>query len=321
MLSIAFRYTKRDAEPSPKSVNLNQLRVFAAVAAEGSATRAARRLRISQPAVSKHLAELEDQLGLSLFDRLPRGMRLTLAGQALNRHAERIIATEAAAEAELAELRGLSSGRLSIGASTTIGSYMLPSLFGAFHRAHPGVALELEIANTRAIQAALLDGSLDLGLTEGFVASELLDVEEVAHDEMVAIAAPSHSAARLPQLSLRELCALPMIVRERGSGTRDVIEAALAHRGIELSPQMALGSTESVKHAVASGLGVAIVSRLTVELELDTRRLVELPVEDLEIRRALHLLQLRGKGLNPAAAAFLQLLRDPLGGREPGYAI
>jgi DNA-binding transcriptional LysR family regulator len=305
-------------------MNLNQLRVFWAVSAEGSVTRAARSLSISQPAVSKQLAELEQTLGVPLFDRLPRGVRLTSAGQLLQRHARRIFATEAAAEAEIAELRGLSRGQLSIGASTTIGSYLIPSLFGAFNRAHPRVQLALEIGNTAGIQAAVLDNRLHLALTEGFVSSEQLQVEVVTHDHMVAIAAPSHAAARRAAMTAAELCSLPFILRERGSGTRDVIEAALVERGLVLEPLMSLGSTEAVKNAVASGLGVAIVSRLTVELELKARLLREIPLTDLRIERALHLLWLKGKRQSPAVAAFIDLLherlRDPAV-HAPSYAI
>src|SRR5690606_12995217 len=159
---------------------------------EQSITGAARRLRISQPAVSKQLAELESALGVALVDRLPRGIRLTQAGEVIQTHARRIFRAEEDAEQELAELLGLGRGRLSVGASTTIGSYLVPRVFGDFHAAHPGVALELEIGNTASIQAAVTEGRLDLGLTEGFVAGESLDVTVFAHDEMVLIVSPRH---------------------------------------------------------------------------------------------------------------------------------
>lgn len=311
-------------ERPARLLNLNQLRTFAAVAAAGNVTRAAGELAVSQPAVSRQLAELEDGLGLPLFDRLPRGVRLTAAGEVLYGHARRILAAEAAAEAELAELAGLSRGRLSIGASTTIGSYLIPELFGAFARAHPGVKLELEIANTAAIQTAVLEARVDLGMTEGFVSSSQLAVDVAAHDEMVAIAAPGHPLARRDVVTAQELCEAPFIMREQGSGTRDVIEAELARLGLSVDPVMSLGSTESVKHAVASGLGVALVSRLTVALELATRRLTELSVPELHIRRSLHLLQLRGKRPTPAVQAFVGLLRarqEAEAGSHGAYAI
>jgi len=293
-------------------VDLHKLRTFAVVATEGNITRAARRLSTSQPAVSKQLSELEEALGVALFHRLPRGVRLTEAGTILAHHASRIFAAESAAESELAELTGLARGRLSVGASTTIGSYLIPSVFSAFHREHPEVKLELEIANTSVIQAMVLDDRIDLGLHEGIVAREQLVAEVVHYDEMVAIAAPGHPLTERASLVTRDLEEFPFISRERGSGTREVIEAALAAGEVELEPVMTLGSTEAIKNVVASGAGLAIVSRLAVEIELSTGRLVALPVEDLRIRRALHMVRLGGKRESPAVEAFTRMLRAAL---------
>lgn len=298
-------------------MNLHHLRAFAAVAAAGNVTRAARALHTSQPAVSKQLAELELSLGTTLLDRLPRGVRLTEAGEVLLGHAERIFAAERAAEADLAELSGLMRGRLSVGASTTIGSYLLPSVFGAFNRGHPQVKLELEIANTAIIQSLVIDDRIDLGFIEGFVASEQLEVEVVHHDEMVAIASTDHFLLKRAKVSCRDLARVPFISRERGSGTRDVIEAALRGRGVEIEPVMALGSTEAVKKAVASGLGVAIVSRLTVEHELAAQQLTRVDLSDLVVKRALYMIQRKGKRESPAVEAFIALLHESLAASSP----
>jgi DNA-binding transcriptional LysR family regulator len=288
-------------------MNLNHLRVFASVAQYGSLTRAARDLRVSQPAISKQLSDLEIDLATRLVDRLPRGVRLTAAGELLYVHAQRILQAERAAEQDLRDLRGLGRGKLAVGASTTVGSYLVPSLFGELHRLHPGVQLELEIANTAAIQSAVLQNGLDLGLIEGFVASEMLDVETLSADELIAIVAPGHPALQRAPLRAADLKDLPMLVREQGSGSRDVVEAALREREIALAPVMSLGSTEAIKNAVLHGLGVAIVSRLSVDYELQSRRLVELTFRDLRIRRDLYLVTLKGKRPSPAASAFIAL--------------
>ena len=309
MLSIAAGYAWRCPW---RSVDLHKLRTFAVVAAEGNITRAARRLSTSQPAISKQLSELEDGLGTALFHRLARGVRLTEAGVALLRHADRIFAAESAAEAELAELSGLTRGRLSVGASTTIGSYLIPHIFSAFHRAHPEVKLELEIANTSVIQAMVLDDRIDLGLTEGFIAREQLIAEVVHYDEMVLIAAPGHPLLTERGVGARDLARFAFISRERGSGTRDVIEASLAERKVELLPAMALGSTEAIKNVVASGAGLAIVSRLAVEAELASGRLRAIELSDLTIRRALHMVRLAGKRESPAVEEFIRMLRAAL---------
>lgn len=290
-------------------INLNQLRVFKAIFEEQSITGAARRLRISQPAVSKQLAELESALGAPLVDRLPRGIRLTQAGEVIQAHARRIFRAEEDAEQALAELLGLGRGRLSVGASTTIGSYLVPRVFGDFHATHPAVALELEIGNTAIIQTAVAEGRLDLGLTEGFVAGESLDVSVFAHDEMVLIVSPQHPWATAGAIELRELPKAPLLARERGSGSRDIVEAELAKVGCHVEPAMSLGSTEAVKNAVAGGLGAAFVSRITVELELKAGVLAEVAVTGVTIRRALHRVMQRGKHPSVATTTFLETLR------------
>jgi DNA-binding transcriptional LysR family regulator len=304
-------------------VNLNHLRVFASVAEHGSLTRAARELSVSQPAISKQLSDLEEDLGTQLMDRLPRGVRLTEAGEVLLTHAQRILQAERAAQQDLRDLRGLGRGKLSVGASTTVGSYLVPSLMGELHRQHPGVQLDLTIANTAAVQSTVLENSCDVGLIEGFVSSDLLAVETLIADDMVGIAAPSHPALRHAPLRAAALRELPMLMREQGSGSREVVEAALRKRGLAVAPVMSLGSTEAIKNAVIHGLGIAIVSRLTVEHELQTKRLVELTFSDLQIRRDLYLVALKGKRHSPAASAFIALTRRKLRsklGHDPGDA-
>jgi len=298
------------------ALNLNHLRLFRSIAEMGSITAAARDLRISQPAVSRQLAELEGALGARLVDRLPRGIRLTTAGEMLRERARRIFAEADAAEREISELLGLRRGRLAVGASTSIGSYLVPRVFGDFADRHADITLELQIGNTRAIQTDVLEGKLDLGLTEGFADSDALDVQVFTHDEIILIAAPDAKGrplAGVRTVKARDLVDLPCIVRELGSGTRDVIEAHLAQRGVELKPRMSLGSTEAIKNAVVRGLGVAIVSRLTVALELEIGRLREVKISDLTIRRALHRLTLRGKQPSPAATELMDLLHQRYG--------
>jgi DNA-binding transcriptional LysR family regulator len=293
-------------------LNLNHLRVFRSVSETNSITEAARLLHISQPAASKQLAELEAHLGVTLLERRPRGVRLTAAGEVLSRHARRLFQEEEAAEAALEALLGLELGHLSLAASTTIGSYIVPGVFGELHAAHPNVKLQLEIGNAARVEELVLGGQLDLGLSEGSPVSESLHVEVFTHDRMVLIAAPDHPLATQAlngPLAAHALESVPFIVRERGSGTREVVEAALERRGLRVHPVMSLGSTEAIKNAVAGGLGVALVSSLTIELELSSGRLLALELADLAIRRALHLLTLEGKPPSPAAAEFLRLLR------------
>ena len=289
-------------------MNLNHLAIFYAVAREGSVTLGAERLHISQPAVSKQLQELERALGMPLFDRLPRGVRLTEAGELLEGYARRLFGLEAEAEAALAELRGLERGTLSVGASMTIGGYLLPDILARFHRKYPGIALRLEIANTEEVEQRLMDGTLDVGLTEGFLEHPELEASVFREDEMVVIAPPGHPLLSEEPVTAARLCLEPFLVREEGSGTRAVVERAFTERGLALRPVMSLGNIEAIKRAVAAGAGIAIVSALTVELEQEAGTLAVVAVRDLSVRRPLHRLRLRGKHQSHAARAFLELL-------------
>jgi len=298
------------------SINLAHLAVFHAVASEGSVSRAAERLMVSQPAVSKQLRQLERSLGGPLFDRLPKGVRPTAAGELLAGYARRIFALEAEAELALAELRGLRRGTLSVGASTTIAVYLLPEIFVRYRRAYPDVSMHMEVANSEVIRRRLVEGAIDVGLTEGIVEGDELDSTVFLRDELVPIAAPGHPLARRKRpVPAATLCREPFVVRETGSGTKSVVERALAERGLSVTPIMSLGSTEAIKRAVAAGIGVAIVSRLTVQQELQLGRLAVLRVPDLPIDRPLHRLTLRGRQPSQAVAAFMKMLADALPAR------
>ena len=291
-------------------MNINHLAIFHAAAEEGSMSRAADRLFISQPAVSKQIGELEAALGVSLFDRLPRGLRLSAAGETLAGYARRLFAVEAEAEQALAEMKGLRQGQLTIGASLTIGDYLLPKMLGLYRKRYPGIALRLEIANTSIIQQKMRENALDLGLTEGFAEDPALEAEVFAEDVLTAIVPPGHLLLEERAVSAARFCQEPFLIREAGSGTREVVERALLGHGITVRPTMSLGSTEAIKQGVASGLGVAIVSRLALETEIKTGLLCPLPLFDLLLTRPLHLVRLRGKSESAAAQAFLALLRS-----------
>jgi DNA-binding transcriptional LysR family regulator len=291
-------------------MNLNHLAVFHAVAEEGSVSRGAERLCISQPAVSKQVRELEAALGVTLLDRLPRGVRLTEAGAILAGYARRLFAVEAEAERAIAELKGLTQGRLVVGASLTIGVYLLPEILGLYRKRHPGIVLELEIANTQVIQQKLLENALDVALTEGLAEADGLEAEVFRHDELVAVVPPDHPLLDEKRVTVSRFCDEPFLTREKGSGTREVVERALAEKGITVRSGMSLGSTEAIKRAVAAGLGVSIVSHLAVREELASGRLRVIALADLTLTRTLHLLRLHGKSESASVRACIALLRE-----------
>jgi DNA-binding transcriptional LysR family regulator len=294
--------------PDSYTMNRNHLALFHAVAQAGGISAGAAAVRVSQPAVSKQIAELEESLGVKLLERLPRGCRLTEAGEILADYAKRWQALEADAAHAIEEYRGLKRGRLSLGASLTIAGYLLPRVLAEFHRRYPEIELRVQTANTRQIQVALLDGTLELGLTEGIAEAPELESEVFFEDELVVVAPAGHPLLQRDAISARELCREPLIVREAGSGTRAVFERALARKGLEFTPLVEFSSPEAIKSAVGCGMGLAIVSRLIVGLELQTKTLGIVPLKDLTIRRPLRRQWLRGRNPSPAGMKFLELL-------------
>ncbi|HVA62822.1 MAG TPA: LysR family transcriptional regulator, partial [Terriglobales bacterium] len=211
-------------------LNFNHLRLFEAVARAGNVSRAAEQLRLSQPALSKQVRELEGALGVALLERLPRGVRPTAAGELLAGYARQIFALGEEAERALAELHELGRGRLRLGASMTIGVYLAPPLLAECRRRWPGLEIECGIENTDTIQQALVEHRLDLGLTEGpGKFDEALEGYTFRWDELVVVASARLRVADTP--TLRQLAGLPWVMREPGSGTRAVADAALAQRG------------------------------------------------------------------------------------------
>lgn len=289
-------------------MNRNHLALFHQVAQAGGISLGAQAARISQPAVSRQIAELEGALGVRLLDRLPRGSRLTEAGEILAEYARRWVLIEQTAEAAVADYKHLRQGSLSIGASLTVGGYFLPPVLARFRERHPSVGLSVRIANTGQIEAELLDGTLDVGFTEGPLASAELESKAFYEDELVAVVAPSHPLAGRPKVSAREFCAEPMILREAGSGTRAAIEAALRKKKLPLRPALELASPEGIKNAVVAGLGVAFVSRLVAALDLKSGLLHEVPLSDLSIRRPFHWQRIAGRARSPAHQALMELL-------------
>jgi DNA-binding transcriptional LysR family regulator len=290
------------------SMNLNHLAIFHAVAQAGSMTLGAERLDISQPAVSKQVHELERALGLGLFDRIGRRVRLSQAGEILADYARRLFALAHEAEEAMADVRAVGRGRLVLGASTTIGAYLLPGVLAEFARRHPEIDLLVAIENTEQVHRRLAGHELDVGLTEGFVEEEDLEAEIFGCDELVVIAAPGHPLAGQSRVSLSAIRQEAFVLREPGSGTRAVEERALAHMKVPIREARALGSTEAIKRVVAEGVGLAILSRLAVRAECAAGTLAVLPVAELRIERPLYLVRRKGRRDGPALQAFCGLL-------------
>jgi DNA-binding transcriptional LysR family regulator len=304
------------------AMNLHHLRLFAAVVNQGSFTKAAESLHLSQPAISKSLNELERQLNLTLLDRGGRSLKLTDAGQTLYARARELFGVERIAEQELREIRGLKRGVLRVASSTTIATYMLPPFLGRFHLRHPGIRIRASGANTRTVLGLLLESRVDVALVEGPVSHPQVDVHPWRDDELVVISHPEHELLSRSDVDVAMLVREQFIVREPGSGTREVSERALALHGARLTKTMRVGGTEAIKQAVAAGLGMAIVSRAAAADQLALGKIAVLSVNRLEMRRTLAQIKLHGRVTTAAGRELEQLLAhqelDAIGGDASG---
>ncbi|MDT0487072.1 LysR family transcriptional regulator [Streptomyces doebereineriae] len=265
--------------------DLGALELLLAVARLGSLGGAAREVGITQPAASSRIRSMERQLGVALVDRSPRGSRLTDAGALVTDWARRIVAAAEAFDAGAQALRVRRDSRLRVAASMTIAEYLLPGWLLALRAGRPDTAVSLHAGNSAAVAERLLSDEADLGFVEGLTVPPGLDSVVIAHDHLIVVTAPGHVWARRRRpLASTELAATPLILREKGSGTRQVLDTAL---GGLARPLIELSSTTAVKAAVVSGAGPAVLSELAVGEELAMRRLVRVPVEGVSLARDL----------------------------------
>jgi DNA-binding transcriptional LysR family regulator len=293
-------------------MNLYHLRIFLAVAEHEHITRASEELILSQPAVTKIIQHLEQEIGLKLIERHGRRIAVTHAGRVLQGYAQRIFGLEREMEDALAALQDLEAGAVTLAANTTTGVYLLPPIVARFRARHPRVLLHVSILNSHEIVEQTLNWSLDFGLIEAdplTIPSRLL-VEAFAHDELVLVVAPTHKWGKETSLSPQALRNEELLLREEGSGIREVIEHALLAQGVRLTPLLTLQDNEAIKQMVIKGVGAAIVSSFTVQRELTTGDLVQIPIVGLDLHPQLSLIRRPDKQFSRAAQAFYALLHS-----------
>lgn len=291
---------------------LRQFKVFLVAAERESFTQAAKELYLTQPAVSFQIQALEDFFGAKLFKRTGRKVELTDAGDALLPYARKIIEAMEESKKAIEQVGAAKTGKLVVGASTTIGIYILPPLIAIYRSKYPQTIISIRVENTEGIEEALLRKDIDFGLIEGFVKSSYVKREKFRDDELVLIVPAHHPWSDVIELS--DLMIEPLILREEGSGTRMVLEGALMEKSLSISDlnvNMVLGNTEAIKHAVAAGLGVSFVSKCTIGKELALGLLRIVRVRGFNVMRELFIIRRENEELSPYAERILRFLNKP----------
>jgi LysR family transcriptional regulator, transcriptional activator of the cysJI operon len=286
-----------------------RLQVFHAVATAGSLSRAAREiLHISQPAVSNHVHALEEELGVLLLERVGKRVILTEAGTIVQHYAEQVLGLAHDTQRALRELQGLQRGTLRLGASSTPGIYLLPPVLAVFVQRYPGITLELEIANSQRVIDGVLARQWDLGMIGIPLAHPQLHVEPYWRDTLVLIVAPQHRLATRPTVTLADLVGETWIFREAGSASGQAVHDVLHRAHLVQDHTLVLQGSEGVKQAVMAGLGIAMVSRFAVTLEVQQGVLRVVPITDVHAERDLCVIWRHDSHLPAAVHAFLDVL-------------
>lgn len=284
-------------------VTLRQLEVFSAVARNESFTKAAEVLHLSQPGVSMQIKQLENSIGLQLFEHVGKKIFLTDAGREMFAYSQSISHLLDEADGVIEELKGMRSGKLAISVATTA-SHFATRLLASFAKQHEGITISLDITNREMLRLQLEQNERDLVIMGQPPKGLDVEADEIMENPLVMIAPAGHSLAEKNQIVLEDVANEYFVVREKGSGTRGAIERFFEQNGVTFKTGIEMTSNEAIKQAVEAGLGLGIVSIHTLELELETKRLQVLDVQGFPIRRHWYIMQRSGKRLSPAAQAF-----------------
>jgi DNA-binding transcriptional LysR family regulator len=290
-------------------LTLHRLRLFLAVLDQGGVARAAAKEHISQPAVSEHLRGLEEHFGVRLFERMGRGVSATAAARQLEPYVRQVAQLLKSAEQLASDMQGVRTGNLTVAASSTPGTYLLPHALGRFRAEYPGIGLQLRIRNTAQVEKWVASGEVELGVIgDASDQSSSFAADPWLEDELVVLLQKQHPLARRGSATLAALASEPIIAREQGSSTRRTAERFFSRLGLTLTPVMELGSTEAIREAVAAGLGIALVSRYATGQH--DPRVATVRLDGVGWGRRFTIIRRVDCALGPAAMRFRKVLFD-----------
>ncbi|MCD1257917.1 LysR family transcriptional regulator [Paenibacillus athensensis] len=295
------------------ALNFHQLHIFFTVAEKGSFSHAAQALHMTQPAVTMQVQALEDYLSVKLFHRSTKRIELSEAGRALLPFARRSIELIRETDVAMSKFTTMIEGRLQLGASLTMGEYILPRLLGPFSKAYPKISVSMKVMNTTQILDEVLHHQLNFGLVEAPISHPDMHTEPILSDELKLIVPAGHPLAELEAVTFEDALEYPFVLREMGSGTRRVMEEELARQGIDYSGMkivMELGSTGAIKSAVEAGLGISILSQSSVKHEVTLGLFKVKTLENVRFERSFYAIYLNSTLLPISAVSFMTFLRE-----------
>ncbi len=305
-------------------MNYERLKTFIAVAEKKSFSEAAKILYVTQPTITSQVKALEEELNTKLFERTTKKVAMTQSAHILLKYAKEIILLSDSAQKEILQMEKTVSGDLRMGCSLTVGEYILPEFLKRFKETHPLIQMSVEITNSHNIVTNIKDQRIDVGLIETPIEDPHINMEPILEDELVLIAAPDYFPNHELKISLDKLKGIPLIVREKGSGTREVVQHYLQKAGLkldELTIVMELGSTEAIKAAVESGLGVSFISKNAIKKEEKLKLLKAHHVKSINFYRYFYIAFRKGHVLKSTTELFIEEMRMIIQEKEVGTLI
>lgn len=289
---------------------VDTMKVFVTVIEQKNFTRAAEILNISQPNVSLHIRNLENDLGTKLIHRSPKQVRITEAGEILYRHAKQILLHFEEAKHEINDLRHVVTGKLRVGASFTIGEYILPKVLAEYAGQFPLVDVQIIISNTEEVIEGVRSNQLDIGLIEGETNCHDIHIQSFMEDEMIVVVPSNHTLSQMRLIEKDMLQNQIWISREVGSGTRTYMDKFISELGLKIKRSFVFSSNQGVKEAVKAGLGIALLSRWTIDREIETNEIRALTLTNKKITRPFSFVKSKNSDESKAIKMFLQKIEE-----------
>ncbi|CAK9331631.1 selenium metabolism-associated LysR family transcriptional regulator [Thermoanaerobacter kivui] len=291
-------------------MNLRQLKIFLTVCESGSMSKAAKKLYMTQPSISQTISELEQELNVKLFERMSKKLLLTYGGEVLHKYSKRILALVEEAQSTLFDISNLKAGKLRIGASTTVGTYLLPEIISKFSEKYKDIQIFFTIDNTAVIEKQILDNAIDIGIVEGPLHSKEIVIEPFIDDELYVVCSKNHKWAAKKVIQPEEIEKEDLIIREKGSGTREVFETTMSMHNLKYKIKHVLNNTEAIKKAVESNIGISVISSIALKEELKKDKLVKIQIEDINFKRKFNVIYHKDKYPSPLFNEFLRHLKE-----------